>query len=405
MRIQKLIVFMAVLAMSIQAQAQSPVQETVAPAAKVEAPTTGKAEVVQPTPAAEATVAAPATSPAPAPVTSPVINAAPAASTTPVVAEPAKTEVKVEVKTPTPAAPVAAPAVVTPTPSVVDTKIDATKTDTYRKSRQDVEAKTEAQIVEKLEESRLIDEKGRADRLFGDRLESQTPPAQIEKVEITQPEEIEVIQSVRSTPKKKSEGQLVARDILEDEPKDESVHPYVSLILASPTYKAENVKSNYGVGVAVGGMIEPRWSLEGTFIASNYFVDTFWEYNLYREMDQYDAGLGVKYTFLEGRLKPYLGGSVNYIYRKYVERVKFGPGWMINPNEDTEETHSINLGLSGGVDFAVNTWLGLGAGVEYSKNLMNKNEFQYDAYGLPSNGKALEEIDFWTLKLLAKFSF
>jgi hypothetical protein len=62
-------------------------------------------------------------------------------------------------------------AVQQPTTVVEASPVVESKAEVLRKQRQNAELATEQKIVEKLEDSRLQEEKARADRLFGDRLD------------------------------------------------------------------------------------------------------------------------------------------------------------------------------------------------------------------------------------------
>lgn len=73
------------------------------------------------------------------------------------------------------------------------------------------------------------------------------------------------------------------------------------------------------------------------------------------------------------------------------------------PSED--QTEAINLNLLAGADFAASENLRFGLGVEYSTNVMNQSEFNFNNYALPENTKAIEEIDFYTVKASATFTF
>jgi hypothetical protein len=50
----------------------------------------------------------------------------------------------------------------------------------------------------------------------------------------------------------------------------------IGAILAAPQYSADNVKSNYGLGFSIGTIVDEHFGLEGSFLYSNYYIDTFW---------------------------------------------------------------------------------------------------------------------------------
>lgn len=298
------------------------------------------------------------------------------------------------------------------------------KAEKLRKQRKGVEVKTEETIVEKLEESRMKEEQERADRLFGDKFDAPkaapvtTPAPQaavveeqkptqvtIEKVEIVQPAAPAVVVKEANEEPVLSKSQLKA-ELATEEVAESSSRFYVGGLLGGLNYDASNVKENYGVGVAVGTILDNTWGLEASFLYSNSYIDTFWTAPFYKELDQYDFQVSTKYYILSGALKPYVGGSASYIYRKYQDRLQdqYSFGYEVPPNE--QETHAINLGLAAGVDFALNEhWL-IGGGIDWNTNIMNKNEINYNAYNVrPADTKDLEEIDYTTLKVYGKVSF
>ena len=66
-----------------------------------------------------------------------------------------------------------------PTTVIEASPLTESKAETIRKARQDAELATEQTIVEKLEMSRMEDEKRRAEVLFGDKFNSLNAAAQI----------------------------------------------------------------------------------------------------------------------------------------------------------------------------------------------------------------------------------
>jgi hypothetical protein len=313
-------------------------------------------------------------------------------------------------------------AVALPVTVVEASPVQESKADLMRKARQGEEVKTEQKIVEKLEESRLREEQQRAERLFGDRLDTpaaatsatataivvetkkeepkEVVPTQvtIEKVEIIQPKD-EIKEDKWEAPESTSSMKL-------EEPKaeDKSDKFFVGGILAAPNYNTSNVKSNFGLGVTVGMNLESRWVLEGSFLYSSHDVDTYWQ-NFYRELEQYDLSVGAKYYILSGKLKPYVGASVTYVYRKYTSRqYNYAAGFPGDTSSGEEDSNGVNGGLTAGVDFEIAKNILIGGGVDYSVNLMNRQDFQ-SRYALPGGITPLEEIGYTIIKVNAKMTF
>lgn len=311
-----------------------------------------------------------------------------------------------------------------PTTVVEANPVSESRADAMRRARQNAEVQTEQKIVEKLEESRLREENERAERLFGNKLESTsaatatavaTPngaaatatavtTTTVEPVKKDEPtvniEKVEIVTPVQ-------EQAAPVSTVAIEEPVVEKAKDkfYVSPMLAVPSYSASNVKSNYGLGIALGSILANNIGVEGTFLYSNHTVDTFWTPGVYSDLDQYDFSASAKYYIFPGPLRPYAGVSLTYIYRQYQGRIQSGGAWVANPYSQSEETHAVNAGILGGVDFALNDNVMIGAGFDWNFNVMNKSDFNYSAYNMPANSKPLEEIDYYTLKLNAKVSF
>lgn len=327
-----------------------------------------------------------------------------------------------------------------PTTVVEAAPAQESRAELMRKARQNAEVQTEQKIVEKLEESRLREENERAERLFGNKLESggaaatatavATPngaaatatavavpvtepvkeekPTQvtIEKVEIVAP--VAPITPIKEEPPVTSPVSEIKSEIKESQEPDMKKW-YATGIVGVPSYQASNIKTNYALGVSVGTITSPRWAVEGTFMYSNHNVDTFWDpQGIFRDLDQYDFQAAAKYFLMEGQLRPYLGGSLTYIYRKYSDRVDYGSSYSTSWSaydgiDDQEETHALNAGLVGGVEFAISPDFAVGGGLDYNWNLASKNDF--NSSNIPHNSTPLEEIEYWTLKLGATVRF
>lgn len=299
--------------------------------------------------------------------------------------------------------------------------VSESKAESMRKARQGEEVKTEQKIVEKLEESRLKEEQQRAERLFGNKLEA-APAAAVaapiapaliaepkeEKATQVTIEKVEIIQPAPILKEEKIEAAPISSKMEIKEAKEEGKDKFfVGAMLAAPNYNTKNVKTNYGLGASVGINLKSNWSVEASFLYSNHTVDSYWNYQLFRDLDQYDISGSAKYYILSGRLKPYVGGSVTYVYRKYQDRVYdvYGGGGSAALGWNDQETHAVNAGLLGGVDFMISESIMIGGGLDYNFNVMNKTEFPYQQYGMAGGTRPLEEVDYYTLKISAKMTF
>lgn len=355
----------------------------------------------------------------------------------------------------------AAAAVSQPTTVVESTPAKDSKAESLRKARQDAEIQTEQKVVEKLEESRFKDEQNRAERLFGDKLETNegggvstnantntninvnnnsnsasatvvapviqtvqptvapvvapvvapttpvvapvvttlpAPTLHVETIEVTAPKEERPVAPIATSILGIGKPGHLIRD---------EIRSYVSLGVGSSNYNASNVDSSYSMGVTVGKKVPGRFALEGIFNYSNHNIDTYWQGFLYRELDQYDGGVGVKYFFMDTVWKPYVGGQVIYSYRLYTDRnlEKCGFYGYCNPSLSEEVTHALNLGPSIGVNVAVSPSFQLGADFKYNFNFVNKRDINYAEYGVPTGTRPLEEISFYTFQITGLFLF
>jgi opacity protein-like surface antigen len=79
---------------------------------------------------------------------------------------------------------------------------------------------------------------------------------------------------------------------------------------------------------------------------------------------------------------------------------------MYNSATSSEQTQAVDVGLLAGAEFAINDNLMIGGGVDYNHNIMNNRNNFVSVYNLqPDDTKALEEIDYYTVKINAKLTF
>lgn len=333
------------------------------------------------------------------------------------------------------------------------------RAESLRKARQGVEVQTEQKIVEKLEESRLKEENDRAERLFGDKAEgvevvapatatapaasatvpagpatvvapasgvvvvtpATAPPVQqpvqqpaqvtIQKIEIVQPAApapapAPVVAPAPAVEEKKSPvaENKISLDEADEEAVDDKAY-YVTGLVGAVNYSAANVRSNGAIGVGAGMFFKKNWAVEASYLYSSHTIDTFWQPNIYRDMDQHDIQGVTKYYFSFNNLKPYVGAGLTYSIRKYSDRMINNSAWWVNPYTTHEETQAISLGLLGGADFQLSNNFLIGGGIEWNTSVSNNNSFVFSNYGLPQNTRAIEDMDFVTLKLNAKMTF
>ncbi len=317
-----------------------------------------------------------------------------------------------------------------PVAVIESTPLVESKAEMMRKSRQDAEVQTEQKIVEKLEASRLDDEKRRADVLFGnkfDQLQGASTQIKAENSNVTvsqgqvQAQTPVVVQAAPVvTPVEPKEN---IRDVVREELaasknslKLEEVAPaptevrYFSGIVGIGDYPdVKNVRGNYSFGAAFGTKYDSLL-VEGSFLYSNYTVEKL-DCNCVSffptlvDTNQYQAAVSAKYQLLDGMVRPVLGGLIAYSYRKY--------NWNSLPNYapynnygTSSDSHAIDLGVTAGVDLELSKKFALGFEYRYMFNLSSRVDNQsiiaasQNQYGTP-----LEKLSYYTMAIAAKVNF
>ncbi len=288
-----------------------------------------------------------------------------------------------------------------------------------RRAREDAEVSTEQKIVEKLEQSRLEDEKRRAEALFGSRLENQNPYSQQEVVApaglgvqvLPANQEVEreslsnmkdeIISSVRDELRAKSSA---------EKPEDKM---YISGAIGVANYEgAVNVDSNEALGLSVGTRLDGNYIVEGSFMYSNHYVDSvargYGRSFVYDDLDQYNFIVAAKYAPQFGRISPQVGALVSYTHRKYTE-VNYRSSYFNNRSSisNESETDAFDIGLSVGLDIKLGENFVIGAEYRYITNLTSKSNSRFlnDYYSFYDIGSPLEEFDYYTFGIVGKILF
>lgn len=343
------------------------------------------------------------------------------------------------------------------------TPLVESKAEKLRKARQEQELYTEQTMVEKLEQSRIDDEKQRGQVLFGDKLsnlskkdaatigESNNGTSSVAAPVVTQPAApqpapvINVVipeQAVKAQPKAVVEKDENFEDAKLDkemqkgelnaamaEFKDESLvkktqdSTYFSANVGMGEYPdASNVRGQYALGFAFGKLYQHKMAVEGSFMFSNYQVEQTYGggydpytgvfYPRITDMDQYNGALGVKYYFLTGALKPMVGGLASYTYRTFKDT-------QLAISKDTSSSHAVDVGLMIGFDLELTESFTLGLDARYLKNLTNRvnggglqrsQSTQYDQYGNYigynyNNETPIEKLNYWIVGISGKSTF
>ncbi len=300
-----------------------------------------------------------------------------------------------------------------PTTFIEASPLSDSKADYIRKNRQDEEMKTETRIVEKLEQSRMEDEKRRAAALFGDKFDNMQnhSPAQpaVQMAPAAQPVQSIIIE----------ERETLSRDAVREEVRmalqDDSsaiVAPTESRYFAGLAGigfypDVTNVKGNYSLGAAFGTRYD-FFLVEGAFLMSNYGVDVknngFFNGGFYRldnyDVNQYQGSIAAKYQLLSGMVRPVLGGLVAYSYRKYALTNNYS-----GSSEDTGNSHAIDLGINAGVDVEFSPNFALGFDFKYMFNMSSRVNSNYPNSSYGYVGTPLEKLQYSITSIVARVNF
>ena len=319
-----------------------------------------------------------------------------------------------------------------PTTVIEAAPLAESRAEQIRKTRQDAEVQTEQKIVEKLEQSRMEDEKRRADVLFGDKLNNinnnQQQQVPVQQPVVQQPVAQPVVQPV--VVQEVKEPKENTRDIIREElanamkvEKEEVLPPvqtkYVAGLIGIGDYPdVSNVKGNYSLGVAFGSKVD-GFIIEGSFLYSNYTVKQN-QYNNYYgnsnvDVNQYAGSLAAKVQFFDGIVKPVIGGLVSYSYRQYELKdngYAYNTGYYPystngNNGSTSANSHAVDIGALVGADLEFSPKYAIGLDFRYMWNLSNR--INYDGnnayYNEMMNTNPIEKLQYYVMSISGRMNF
>lgn len=312
-----------------------------------------------------------------------------------------------------------------PTTFVEASPMVESRADQMRKSRMDAEGQTETKIVEKLEQSRLDDEKRRADVLFGnkfDQLNNKPEEQQQQPVQPVQPIQPTVIQVPVQTiaPPPVEQKDVLTREAIREElqsalkveqdvPTTAVETKYFSALLGMPDHPdSSNIRGNYSLGAIFGTKYDDTYAVEGAFVFSNYTMNPIY-YNGYvapdMDVNQYSGSIGIKYFMFSGMVKPFVGGLGQYTYRTFQwANTGYAQYYTNSNNETSTNSHAIDLGVNVGADVTFNSKFTVGFDYRYFFNLSSRRNQSAFAYQ-PYYGTALEQLNSTLVSVTAKVQF
>ncbi len=318
-----------------------------------------------------------------------------------------------------------------PTTVIEASPLTESRAEQIRRSRQDAELQTEQRIVEKLEVSRMEDEKKRANVLFGDKLNNMNNQENTQ-VQIQQPVQPIVIQQVPV--QKVEEPKENTRDIVREEIaaamkiEEEVVETpaeskYVAGTLGFADYPdTNNVRGNYSLGVSFGSKYD-NIIVEGSFVYSNYTLSSNMYttspyggygyngyngynngYNMPREVDinQYSGILATKVQLFDGIVKPVFGALVSYSYRDY----KWSNNNYSHMPSNSASSHAIDVGTVVGADLEFSPKYSLGVDFRYMWNLSSRIDKPSNSWmASPYYGTEIEKLQYYVMSLIGRVNF
>ncbi|MBC7753844.1 MAG: hypothetical protein H7Z71_06370 [Moraxellaceae bacterium] len=303
--------------------------------------------------------------------------------------------------------------------------LSASNADSIRKNRQEEEMRTETRIVEKLELSRMEDEKKRAQVLFGDKFDAlnnreNVAPHTDNVYPIVVPSshvEAQPIIIQRNDSISRGDVAQEVRAALDEDKatSDESTgmfeKKYFSAQAGIPQYAdMAAIQGNYSFGFGLGTSND-FLLVEGGFIYSNYRIaNASYLYNAGSDnapyyiggygnfiMNQYQTYLATKFQIMSGTIRPTLGGILAYSYRTYVTDSYTAMGAA---GTKTGTSGAIDFGITAGVDIALTERFAIGADLKYMFNISsNINGDTQPGATSP------EKLNYYLLGISAKMAF
>jgi hypothetical protein len=314
-----------------------------------------------------------------------------------------------------------------PTTVIEASPLSDSRAEQIRKTRQDVEVQTELKIVEKLEQSRMDDEKRRANVLFDDKFEHLNNAKQeVLEHEVIHPRVAPIVEHPVIVEKVKvqraEEIRENAHDVIRDElVAAERIEEIAPRILIESRYMSamagvadlpgvRNVRGNYSLGAAFGNRYEAM-IFEGAFQFSNYTVDqgaSLYNYSagyypLNVNVNQYSGQVVGKFQVFTGLIRPVLGALMSYSYRSFT--------WANNNSGYSNgsvaaSSHAIDIGAVAGVDLEFSRRYSLGFDFRYLWNLASRVDSAGSNWlGSPQYGTPIEKLQYYVMSVVGRVNF
>lgn len=317
-----------------------------------------------------------------------------------------------------------------PTTVIEASPLTESRAEQIRRARQDAELQTEQRIVEKLETSRMEDEKKRANVLFGDKFNqmnnNEAQQHQQQQPVVVQPVQVQKVEEPKENTRDIIREELAAAIKAEQEvPVAPIESRYVGAVLGIGDYPdVRNVRGNYALGVSFGSKFD-NFVVEGSFLYSNYSVQNQGYYHpgygynngyghpyannggMYIppsiDVNQYTGSLAAKVQLFDGMVKPVLGGLVAYSYRNFAwSNDNMGYGYQ---NNTTANSHAIDFGALVGADLEFSPKYSLGLDFRYMFNLSSRVNAGNSWMSGPQYGTPIEKLQYYLMSLVGRVNF
>lgn len=316
-----------------------------------------------------------------------------------------------------------------PTTVIEASPLTESRAEQIRRARQDAELQTEQRIVEKLEASRMEDEKKRASVLFGDKFNQMGNEQQVQQA-VQQPVYVQPVQVQQVEEPKENTRDIIREELAAAMKVEEQVvdvpleTKYVAGVLGVGDYPdVRNVKGNYSLGVAFGTKYD-NFVVEGSFLYSNYTVEgqgyysgggygynygygypynnggNYWIPNNI-DVNQYSGSLAAKVQLFSGIIKPVIGGLVSYSYRAF-SWANDGYGYY---NDSTANSHAIDIGTIVGADLEFSPKYSLGVDFRYMWNLSSRVNAENTWMSGPQYGTPIEKLQYYVMSIVGRVNF
>lgn len=333
-----------------------------------------------------------------------------------------------------------------PQVDITASPLQKSRAEQIREARQQVEVDTENRIVEKLEVSRIEDEKRRANVLFGqqfDQLSQQNNNINAQNVNLNQ----QTNQGIQQVPVQMVPVQLAPvapvapakeddfvdgvenREWIREEiraalkteeelPVEPLESRYFGAIIGIGDYPdVRNVRGNYLLGATFGTKFDNAYAIEGSFTYGDYSVEQYgggfydpaygsWVPRMV-DVQQYSGSLAAKYMLFDGMVKPVFGGLVQYSYRNFRwSQDQYNYAIPASRSENAT-SHAIDVGVIAGADIDFSKKFSLGLDFRYMYNLSSRVDTGGSGTFLtsPQFGTPIEKLQYYTMSLIGKVNF